>query len=216
MTKHLFLIGGGPPFPINAANQFADLAVQTDGPITILCVEREGWQQYASRYTQYLNVKNVLFLPLPSTPIKQVVHNLQSSSAIIIGGGDTNLYADYIVETPIASIIKARYEAGIPVAGFSAGALISPELCIISPKDNIQRKFQYRQGLGLIKNIIIAVHFSEWEEEAHLRNASGKFENCKNFGIDEQTSIYFVNDTIKQIDGNGVYYINDNILKKLH
>ncbi len=41
---------------------------------------------------------------------------------IIIGGGETELYHKYIVDTEVGIHIKNLYKEGIPVAGFSAGA----------------------------------------------------------------------------------------------
>nr|WP_253958184.1 Type 1 glutamine amidotransferase-like domain-containing protein [Metabacillus halosaccharovorans] len=201
------------------AKEFAQNVSTTNAPISILFVEREGWELYMPRYTKHLEnlgFSKFVYLPLPSTPIKNAVDYLNNSSGIIIGGGDTNLYADYIVDTLISNIIKENYELGTPVAGFSAGALISPELCIISPKDNVQNEFQYRKGLGLVSNVLIAVHFTEWHDEPHLRNAVNKFINHINYGIDENTCVYLRNGSLKCIEGNGVYTIENNTIKRLN
>lgn len=138
-----------------------------------------------------------------------------NSSGIVIGGGNTNLYADYIVETSISGAIKKRYEEGVPVAGFSAGALISPEECIISSNDNPQKELQQRKGLGLISDILIAVHFTQWQDENHLRQAAGRFSNHINYGIDENTCVYMLNGHFETTEGNGVYSLEDGFLKRI-
>jgi len=219
MDKHLFLFGGGPPFTMNMAKLFANKTSHPKGPISILFVERDGWEDYMPVYTgelEKLGISEFYYLPLPTTPIEQVIDCLSKSSGIMIGGGDTNLYADYIVETDISNAIKDRYELGTPVAGFSAGALISPELCVISPKDNEQNEFQHRRGLGLISNVLIAVHFSEWNEENHLRNTASHFSNHLYYGIDENTCIYFLNGKLKATEGEGVYRLENEIIKKIN
>ncbi|MGM7681306.1 Type 1 glutamine amidotransferase-like domain-containing protein [Cytobacillus sp. Hm23] len=218
MEKHLFLFGGSPPFTLKMAKQFVT-NVTSNAPVSILFIERDGWEQYMPKYTQSLEelgLDQFYFLPLPSTPIQKVVDCLKNSSGIIIGGGNTNLYADYIVETAISNTIKESYELGIPIAGFSAGALISPELCIISPKDNEHNEFQYRKGLGLISDVLLAVHFSQWNDEAHLRNAANKFTNHINYGIDENTCVYLLNGYLESIEGNGVYSLENDFLQKIH
>lgn len=218
MEKHLFLFGGSPPFTANMANQFVK-ASGRNKPVSILFVEREGWEEYMPKYTRALErsgVKDFLYLPLPSTPVEQVVDCIKKSSSIIIGGGNTNLYADYIVETPIALVIKEQYESGIPIAGFSAGALISPKECIISPKDNEQKEFQHRKGLGLLPNVLVAVHFSQWKDEEHLRNAVQQFSDFSNYGIDEETCVYFRNDELHSTEGQGVYSIARDVLVKIN
>lgn len=219
MNRHLFLFGGGPPFIANMAKQFASKALAAGSPVSILFVEREGWEEYMHWYTQELErfgVREFNYLPLPSTPIEVVIDSVRNSSGIVIGGGDTNLYADYIVDTPISQAIKGRYDAGIPVAGFSAGALISPEVCVISPKDNEQNEFQSRRGLGLAKDVVVAVHFSEWDDEDHLRNAVSRCNGFKNYGIDENTGVYLLDGELETMEGNGVYTVEDGVLRKLN
>lgn len=219
MDRHLFLFGGGPPFTINMAKQFASMIISKPGQVSILCMDREGWKEYMPKYTQALidhGITEFVYLPLPTTPIEQVVESLKNSSAIIIGGGDTNRYADCIVETAISDTIKACYESGIPVAGFSAGALISPDLCVISPEDNEQHEIQYRKGLGLISDVVIAVHFSQWNEEEYLRTAVKNYPDAQNYGIDEGTCIYFVNEHLEAMDGGGVYSLENEKLWRLN
>ncbi|MBM7620011.1 cyanophycinase [Bacillus tianshenii] len=219
MNRHLFLFGGGPPFTGDMAKQFATKALAGGSPVSILFVEREGWEEYMHWYTQELErfgVSEFNYLPLPSTPIEVVFERVKNSSGIVIGGGDTNLYADYIVDTPISQAIKERYEAGIPVAGFSAGALISPEVCVISPKDNEQNEYQSRKGLGLATDVVVAVHFSEWEDEDHLRNAVSKYKESMNYGIDENTGVYLLDGELEAMEGNGVYTVEDGVLRKLN
>ncbi|CAM4002144.1 Type 1 glutamine amidotransferase-like domain-containing protein [Lederbergia lenta] len=219
MDKHLFLFGGGPPFTLNMAKQFVKLSLKMNGPVSILFVERDGWEQYMPRYTQALvdlGLNEFHYLPLPSTPIEKVKTCLKNSSGIIIGGGNTNFYADYIVETSISDSIIESYELGIPIAGFSAGALISPEHCIISPKDNEETEFQCRKGLGLISNVLIAVHFTQWNDEIHLRQAVSKFSQHINYGIDEDACIYFLNAYLEVMEGNGIYSLEHGILQRLN
>lgn len=216
MAQHLFLVGGGPPMPIALEQTFSSLTRKNDGPISILIVERDGWKQYVDFYTDPLNVKQTVVVPLPSTPMEKIIKILQSSAGIIIGGGETNVYANYIVDTPISRKIKQQYDVGIPVLGFSAGALISPEQCIISPKDNNLHVLQQRSGLGLIQNTVIAVHFSQWQETAHLRKMTELFSDCDHYGIDEQTGIYFVDGQLADMSGYGVYQFENGTLKNIN
>lgn len=219
MDKHLFLFGGGPPFSSNMAKTFVKEVSRENMPVSILFIERDGWEQYIPKYTQELEklgINKFNYLPLPSMPVKKVIEHIKNSSGIIIGGGDTNAYADYIVETAISTAIKERYESGIPVAGFSAGALITPKHCIISFRDNEQSEFQQRNGLGLVSDIVIAVHFTEWNEEAHLKKAVNLFPEYINYGIDEETGMYFLNEDLKDIEGKGVYSLENEVLRKLN
>ncbi|KAI7255868.1 hypothetical protein KC345_g11061 [Hortaea werneckii] len=219
MDKHLFLNGGGPPFTPDLARKFAGKAQEGAGPVVVLFVERgEGWEDYIPVYTQPLadaGLTEFRYLPLPFTPIDAAVQSIRTCSGIIIGGGDTDLYADYIVDTPIGGAIKESYETGVPVAGFSAGALISPELCIISAKDNESRLFDHRKGLNLISDLLLSVHFTQWDDELHLRTAVRTFGNLAYYGIDEATGIYLLNGQLEAIEGGGVYSLENDILSKV-
>jgi cyanophycinase len=218
MDKHLFLNGGGPPFTPELAKVFVSKVTEGSAPVAVLFVEQEGWEEYVPVYTQFLSdagFKEFSYLPLPSTPVEAAVQRIRTSSGIIIGGGDTDLYADYIVDTAIGGAIKQSYESGIPVAGFSAGALISPELCIISAKDNESRQFDHRKGLNLVSDLLLSVHFTQWEDELHLRTAIRRFGDLPNYGIDEDTCIYLLNGQLEAIEGGGVHSLENNSLRKL-
>ncbi|WP_102275351.1 Type 1 glutamine amidotransferase-like domain-containing protein [Cytobacillus massiliigabonensis] len=218
MNTHLFLFGGSPPFTNKMAKLFIEKLKDKTGPLSILFVDREGWEGYMPKYTSAMeeySINNFYLLPLPTTPVEQVIQAIQMSSGIIIGGGDTNLYADYLVDTPISNIIKDCFLSGVPVAGFSAGALISSNHCVISPKDNPQKEFQHRKGLGLITDHLLAVHFTEWNDENHLRNAVNYIHASSNYGIDEKTGAYFLNGHLAATEGKGVYSIENNVLVKI-
>lgn len=220
MDKHLFLNGGGPPFTPGLARKFKDKVGEGGGPVVVLFVEREeSWKDYMPVYMQPLadaGITEFCYLPLPATPVDIVVQRIGACSGIIIGGGDTDLYADYIVDTAIGGAIKQRYESGVPVAGFSAGALISPELCIISAKDNESRLFDHRKGLNLIPELLLSVHFTQWDDEDHLRTAVRTFGDLPNYGIDEETGIYLLNGALEMAEGGGVYSVVNDVLTKLH
>lgn len=218
MTKHLFVFGGGPPFTPKLAKRFAEISLLNNGKLSILLLERDNWQAYMPRYTDILmsfGVKEFQYIPLPTIEEEEAVLLLKNSSGIIIGGGNTNLYADFIVDTKISTSIIRLFNRGVPIAGFSAGALISMNPCIISAKDNNDRVLQSRNGLGLLIDTILSVHFSEWQEQDHLLIAVKKFTPYQNYGINEQTGIYFCQDYLAEMEGNGVYSIKEGEIIKL-
>lgn len=215
MDKHLFLFGGGSPFTAIFAKEFMELT--SPGPIAILFID--GGEPIIHRYTDRLsNFSQAEYsnVPLPSTPVEEAISIIKGSNGIIICGGDTAKYADCIVDTEIADAVRNAYEKGIPVAGFSAGALISPELCVISARDGGWDHYQKRTGLGLIKDTLIAVHFTQWNEQEHLTQLTRDIHSAHNYGIDEQTGIYFKNGNLQAFDGGHVYTMEKGSLIQLH
>ncbi|MCR8644519.1 Type 1 glutamine amidotransferase-like domain-containing protein [Paenibacillus sp. N1-5-1-14] len=224
MDKHLFFVGGGPnPYTPRLARKFAELVQAREGCVVILGVNSD-WEIFMARYSEPL-VENgidelrIHLITLPTNEVDQVANLILQSAGVVIGGGDTNLYADYIVNTPIGNAIKQVYELGIPMSGFSAGALISPVTCVLSPKDNDKEEFQVREGLGLVDEVVIAVHFRQWEEENHLRQAVETCPNTVNYGIDENAGVYFLNGVLSMIsdtEEDGVHTIVDGELKRIN
>lgn len=207
-NKHLFLFGGNPPFGEILGRKFADLSLNSKGKIAILFVERKGWKEYMRRYTNVLEANgftNFVYLPLSLNQTAQNINELLSCTGIIISGGETELYHKYIVDTEVGIHIKNLYKEGIPVAGFSAGALISPENCVIPPIDNARKQHLFLTGLGLIKDCVISVHYSKWNEEENLKTAISKVEVSIGYGIDDEEGLYFKNGTFSESEGENFY-----------
>jgi len=211
MDKHLFLFGGGSPFTSKLAKKFVELS--TGGTIAILFLD--GGEPIIPRYTNLLEEfhhHDFIYIPLPSTPVEKAINLLNQSSGIIICGGDSIRYAENIVDTPISEAVRGAYLTGKPIAGFSAGALISPEVCVISARDSGHKEYYKRAGLGLLRDTLLAVHFTQWNEEDHLREITNDIPTTYNYGIDENTGLYFKNDNLQEIEGGDVYSINKGSL----
>lgn len=218
MDSYLFLFGGAPPFTSRLAKQFAELVSTRSGKVSLLILERANWQEYMPKYINVLKehgIREFQYIPLPTVSTEEAIQLLQNSSGIIIGGGNTELYAEFIVKTPISTILKEQFSDGVPIAGFSAGALICMDKCIVSAKDNADQVFKYQAGLGLLKDTVIAVHFSEWMDEDHLRKAVTMFQPSFNFGMDEGTGMYFSNNILLEKEGNDLYHLKNNQLEKI-
>lgn len=203
--RHLFLFGGTPPFNKNLGKRFANLSLNEKGKVGIIFIEREGWREYMPKYTSVLEengLKNFEYIPLsPSSTIGE----LETSTGIIICGGETELYRNLIVDTVVGKKIKEMYEKGIPVAGFSAGALITPEHCVIPPIDNSQNRTLFLKGLGLIHDCVVSVHYSTWNEEENLKRAIEVEKVSTGYGIDDNSGLYFHNEIFTEAEGN--YFI---------
>ncbi|WP_010096035.1 Type 1 glutamine amidotransferase-like domain-containing protein [Ornithinibacillus scapharcae] len=215
MDRHLFLFGGGSPFTPKFARKYVGLC--SSGKIILLYLD--GGDAFIPRYTSLLKElghKSFCNQPLPSTPKEEVIQNIQDCSGIIICGGDSIAYAEAIVDTPISTAVQSAYQIGIPIAGFSAGALISPEVCVISSRDSGLDSYQKRAGLGLVRDTLIAVHFTQWNERNHLEQITTAIPSTHNYGIDENTGLYFHNGTLQQTDGGDVFTINNGSLIKIN
>lgn len=203
---HLFLFGGSPPFNKKLGEIFSGLAGNSSARIAILFLERTGWQEYMPAYTKVLNkhgISNYVYFALSKNPTDDQLYQLENCTGIIICGGDTELYQNYIVETPVGDIIRNRFYEGVPVAGFSAGALVSCEHCVISPENTAQQQL-YLNGLGLISDCVISVHFTEYEEEKNLIEAISKLQ-VTGYGIDENSGLYVRSGQLIESEGSELH-----------
>lgn len=206
-NRHLFLFGS-PPFSEKFGEKFANLSLSNKGKVAILFIESVGWEEYMQKYTSVLeenNVKRFLYLPLTPNTDHATLQELNSCTGVIISGGETERYRNYIVDTPIGQRVKELYENGAPVAGFSAGALISPSNCVIPPIDNSRNEHLFLNGLGLIKDCVISVHFSKWKEEENLKAALARVNASIGYGIDDDEGLYFENEILSETEGDNFH-----------
>lgn len=206
MDRHLFLFGSGPPFTSKLAERFFVTAGGEKAVVAVFFEDNKNGEAHKEKYTtslKELGLRNFLFFSLKEDPDQQTIEEAKTCTGVIIGGGETENYQKLIVHTAYGPVIQNLYKAGRPVAGFSAGALITPETCVISPKDNSEGRQLYKKGLGLLPGKAISVHFDTWEEEFSLKIAMKKTGSTYGYGIDEATGIYFVNEEPQEKDGDG-------------
>jgi len=204
MHTHLFLFGGGPPFTPNLRTRFATLT--NDGPVAILYVPRTGkdWTSYASIYTKLLEEDGILsfvHLPLSDAPTAEQLLQLKQCQGIIISGGETELYQRYLVDTEIGDIIQSRFANGVPVAGFSAGALVSPKRCLIPETDQRDNRRLRLPGLALLTDAVVCVHYETWGEAAHLVQSFTEESTDRAFGLADESGIYLRDQYLVETEG---------------
>lgn len=102
----------------------------------------------------------------------------------------------------------------MPIAGFSAGALISPETCVIPPIDNRRNEHLFLKGLGLIKNCVMSVHFSQWKEEENLKLAIEEVQVPIGYGIDDEGCLYFKNESLIKNESENYYIYEKKCINK--
>jgi cyanophycinase len=210
--KYLFLFGGNPS--LEKANKvFIEKAGGKDAKIALLIMNREGWKEYIPRYTTTWKDQGVehYSVVLPDDEghlnFEEAIAILRESTGIYIGGGDTEKYHNYYAEEPIKAVLKECYNNGIPIAGCSAGALILPETCVISSNDSLSGEMIVKEGIGLLSNLLISVHYTEWNEEKNLYEGMARLKTRAGYGIDEEACAVFYNGEFEYAIGNEVHKI---------
>ncbi len=210
--KLLFLLGD------TAANDavtgaFVPAAGGRDARIAVLLQSGAGWEKHKSKYVEPWMQRGVFQID-PIFPDEGGALDLEAASAtlrdatgIFIGGGHTPTYHRLYATEPIRSVIRARYHDGVPVAGVSAGALISLEHCALPADDTGDARLKIVTGLGLVRDIVIGVHFTERNDLSNVLDVMAHTRTKTAWGIDEPACAMFEDGRFKGTLGQSVYEI---------
>jgi cyanophycinase len=211
--QSLFLLGGDTTIFEAVAEEFVPAASGSGASIALLLAGGPGWEEYVPRYTQPWVRRGVkqIHIIVPDRDgtlnLEAVSVRLQETSGMFIGGGDTPTYHRLYAAEPVRSMLRERYQAGVPIAGLSAGALIIPQLCAIHPKEPGDVCARITTGLGLVSGLIVGVHFSERNSLPHLLEAMSATQTATGLGIDGPACAILENGEFKRALGESVYRI---------
>lgn len=212
INRYLYLLGGHS-FQAEANKDFIEKSGGKSAKIALFIMNRPGWENYVPLFKNtwgqfgVTDVEVVVPNKRGEVDIGRVKKILSTSSGIFIGGGDTLAYHHHYATSPIKEMITTQYKQGIPIAGNSAGALILPECCLISPEDNEEGTLLFKKGIGLISNILISVHFTEWNDKKNLVQGMESTRIMQGIGIDENACAVFKNEKFHLSYGSHVHRI---------
>jgi len=210
--KLLFLLGGSAAFDV-VTEEFVPAAGGRDATIALLLQGGAGWEKYVPGYIQPWIRRGVSrYCPIAPDEkgdwdLDAVLAGLREATGIFIGGGHTPTYQRLYATEPIRGIIRERYRQGVPVAGVSAGALIAPEDCVLSPDETGDTALDVVVGLGLVDDLLVGVHFTEQKGLSHLLDAMAQTRTKVGWGIDDSACAVFEDSQFKKTLGRSVYEI---------
>jgi cyanophycinase len=209
----LFLLGGSNAAFDLVAEKFVPASGGRDAVIVLLMQGGQGWQKYVPDYIGPWLRRGVTKVH-PIVPdesgrldLDAVATELGQATGIFIGGGHTPTYQRLYATEPVRSLIRARQDSGVPVAGISAGALIAPQVCTLPPDETDDGSLQVVAGLGLVDNLIVGVHFSEWNALPSVLEAMTRTRISTGWGIDEPACAVFEAGQFAGAMGGSVYEI---------
>jgi cyanophycinase len=207
----LFLLGSGKAFEITA-EEFVPAAGGSKASIVLLLYSNNDKTpkyvaEYAAPWLKRGVVRYDVVMPDVSgvLDIEAARRKISSATGIFIGGGTTERYRELFATAPLAQLIRDRYELGVPVAGCSAGAMITTDHC---PHYNDAEELDgFRPGLGLLRDIMIGVHFSERGVRRFLLAEMKLAGVRQGLGIDEPACAVLVDGKLDHTMGTAVHRI---------
>ena len=208
----VFLLGGSAAFDV-VAEEFVPAVGGRDSTIALLVQGGRGWEKHVPKYTQPWTQRGVSrYYPIApeengTLDLDAVSTKLREATGIFIGGGHTPTYHRLYATEPIRSILRERYREGVPIAGCSAGALIAPEICVLSPDETDDTFLEIVAGLGLVSDLIVGVHFTEGDALPTVLEAMVETQTQIGWGIDGSACAVFEDGQFKRVLGRAVYEI---------
>jgi len=210
----LFLLGGSEGTLDLVAEEFVPAAGGRDSSIVLALMGGQGWEDHVPEYTepwarQGANRHHVIVPGDNGTlDVALASARLREATGILIGGGHTPTYHRLYATEPIRSVIRQQYQKGVPVAGLSAGALIAPDICAMRPsRDATDQPLAIVEGLGLVSDLIVGVHFAERQTLPTVLEAMSRTQTHHGLGIDATACAVLENGRLKRVLGRSVYEI---------
>jgi cyanophycinase len=222
----LFVIGGGNRTD-NLMKKMLDVSHLTKNDYIVVLPmaseEPDSSYIYFKSQVEKLTTCKILMFNFDTSMLfkKELIDSLQKAKLIFISGGDQNRFMDVVNNTKIYSAIHKAYKNGSTIAGTSAGAAVMCEHMITGNQkldtnyNATFNKIQYnnletKQGLSLIKNVIIDQHFLKRNRYNRLVTAMVEFPTYVCIGVDEGTAIIVHNKQI-EIAGESEVVVLKNI-----
>jgi len=172
------------------------------------------WQEYAPRYLEPLRTHGVSScrVTVPDgdghLDLGALESRLRGATGILIGGGNTRAYLGLYAAEPVRGLIRAAHDRGVPVAGVSAGALITLDDCVVLREPARDAPVTIEKGLGLLHGFIVAPHFTEWDMLPSVFEAMALTRTQRAFGLDESAAAVFEDGAFQRALGAAVYGVS--------
>ncbi|MBN1661785.1 MAG: Type 1 glutamine amidotransferase-like domain-containing protein [Anaerolineae bacterium] len=218
--RTLFLLGGSAVFdPV--FDEFVPLAGGPEAEIALLMQGGSNWQKYVPGYADAWLQRGVKVCH-PVVPgesghldVECVLATLRRATGIMIGGGHTPTYHALYAAEPVRGAIRARYEAGVPVAGVSAGALIAVRDCVLDRDETGGEEARPAPGLGLV-DLVLQPHFTAGGRLPALLEAMACTRKDTGWGIDDAACMVFENERLARVLGERVYWVMVDVTAGTH
>ena len=208
-TGTLFIIGGGSR-PTSMVERIIKESQIDEGGYAIILpmasAEPDSSFYYAEKQFAELGLKNVFKQVYDSTTVtnSQKLDSLRNARLVYIPGGDQDRFMKAIAGTPAAEALHENYHNGGMIAGTSAGAAVMSQDMITGTelkhpeyhstfRNLEEQNLELKQGLGMLKNVIIDQHFVKRSRYNRLLTAIIENPAIKGIGIDESTAILVKN-----------------------
>lgn len=195
--QRLLVIGGGER-PPEAMKKFVEWSGGNKANLLVIT-----WasglpdESFESLKKQFLDAGAAKIIHAPTRPLDTakraaLLSEIANADGIFFSGGDQNRIMDVVADEELLLLLKAKYTAGVPFGGTSAGAAVMSDPMMTGEADLKildGRKVGIRKGLGLIPNVIFDQHFLIRQRHNRLFGLIIENPRMVGVGIDEDTAV---------------------------
>lgn len=220
-TPGTLLLIGGAEDKIGSRmilRRFVQLAGGPRARIAVVAAASNFPEYVGRRYNEVftaLGAAEVTLLDLRTRELArraEPLNQLDDATAIFISGGDQLKLTALLGGTPVAQRIRERHNAGVVVAGTSAGASVASEHMLAYGQSGIPPRkamMQFAPGLGLISGVVVDQHFGARGRAGRLMTAVAHNPDLLGIGLDEDTAVEIERGAALTVLGGGSVFIVD-------
>ena len=215
-TEHLVLVGGGER-PVAAMQRFVDWA---GGPrarlLMILWATEYPKESYESLREDFgaLHPGSIEAAPLqPLTPESRAdfLKQLEAATGVFFSGGDQTRVMEVLKDTGLLDAIRAKHRGGTVFGGTSAGTAVMSRIMITGEGDFTVldgTKVETREGLDLIRGVIVDQHFLKRQRENRLFGLLLQNPQQLGVGVNEDAAVLVTDSRHAEVVGGLVMIVD--------
>ncbi|MBE3589747.1 MAG: cyanophycinase [Firmicutes bacterium] len=157
----------------------------------------------------------VAFLELADRPAAQdeaAARRVEEADGLFFTGGDQLRITSLLGGTRVDAAVRARWQAGAPLAGTSAGASALSSTMIVGGDGDAtpaRNTIEMAPGLGLLPNSVIDQHFAQRGRIGRLLSALAQNPAVLGIGVDEDTAFIVGADGVCEVAGSRTVTVLD-------
>jgi cyanophycinase len=197
--------------------EFINLAGADKSRIVVMTVATDKVEEVAAEYVETfrrLGVDDVDAVDVSSreqASAPPAIDLIRKSTGIFFTGGDQPHITSLLGGSEIDQVLHERYEAGVVLAGTSAGAsMLANSMITEGDSDTNPRlgAIQMAPAMEFVPGILVDVHFSQRGRIGRLLTAVAHYPHDIGVGIDEDTAVVVTDDEFRVV-GSGAATVVD-------
>ncbi|MEQ1603983.1 MAG: cyanophycinase [Pyrinomonadaceae bacterium] len=165
--QRLMVVGGGTR-PPEATKKFVEWSGGTRSKILVITwASGEEDSSYEGTEKVFMaanpgSVEHAVIKPLDAEKRARFVEQLKAATGVYFGGGDQNRIMDVLKDEELLKLIRAKYAAGTPFGGTSAGAAVMSDPMMTGEADLKildGKKVGVRPAIGFVPDVMFDQHF---------------------------------------------------------